>query len=135
MGQRQSSSRRKGVAANAAIRTAAASARAGEVSTPGAALAAFGIDLLAHVTPPNATKNVFISPFSVFQSLAMVGVGATQPGDGKASNVSAEFRTVLGVDVNDEAVRASMRAMREQLTAPDGPVTMLDANSVGSFLF
>lgn len=121
-----------------AARTASASGAAATTTSlaPGAALAAFGVNLLARVTPPPPPgdaeqTNVFVSPFSVFQALAMVQVGATPPdADGVQSAVAAEFRTVLGLDLSDDATRTQFRTLGAELTTANGPVTVLVANSV-----
>lgn len=65
----------------------------------------------------------------------MVNAGVTPSSSGgkddDASPVAEEFRTVLGVDLEDDATRAAvMRALGDELTASDGPVTALVANSV-----
>ena len=104
---------------------------AGPSLSLGENISRFGVDLLARVVEENAGENVFVSPLSVFTSLAMVGIGASGPdGEGRQSTVSNEFRSVLGLDLEDRTARDEMRALVAGLKAMDGPVTMLEANSV-----
>jgi hypothetical protein len=76
-----------------AVHDAAAAQRAGELGLP------FAAQLFARVAAADATKNVFVSPFSVASALALLNEGAS-------GSTAAQLKTALGFGPAYEQAKA-----------------------------
>lgn len=84
----------------------------------------FGLRLFKQLATENPTVNVFISPLSIAEALAMTYNGAR-------GETKSQMATVLGFDgMSDEQLNQSAKNLRSFLTGLDANVEMQIANSI-----